>query len=312
MTGTQSQGFAESAVTGRTKMVSVVLCTYNRAAKLIETLPLFANVEAPPSAQWELVVVDNNSTDSTKQVIESVTASTGLPIRYVFAGKQGLGAARNVGLRAARGDIIAFTDDDCIVDTFWLAEIAREFAMDPLLGGLGGRVELFNQNDRPVTIRTSRERHVLSEPGHAFTSIVGCNMVFRRELFDAIGDFDPGLGAGTPLPSEDLDFIYRALRGGQKLVYCPNVLVYHDHGRNTDALVRALETGYIVGRGGVYAKHIWQGDKVMRKMAYWEVRPLLTRLMWSAIRLRSAWTDAHRLASLARGAMRGLKLARKP
>lgn len=252
--------------------LSVVICTYNRAAKLASALEHLQSLAPPVDATWEIVVVDNRSTDDTRAVITAVANRTGLPIQYVYEGQPGSGAAHNAGISNSIGEIIAFIDDDVYPAVDWLNTIVGEFRRDVELAGLGGRVELHNPLDYPVTIRTRRDRHQLTGTWDLLNGIPGCNMAFRRSALVAIGGFDPDFGAGATLPSaEDTELLFRALKQGLKLVYCPEVLASHDHGRRTQAQVDALFRSYVVGRGAMYAKHILKLDKSMLRMAYWEM-----------------------------------------
>ena len=125
-------------------MISVIICTYNRSESLKRTLKSLEEMVVPDSVSWEIVIVDNNSSDDTKGVVEEFTKTSDLNVRYVLERRKGLGCARNTSLKIVSGDIIAFTDDDCIADRHWLASILREFQLDPSLSGVGGRVELYN------------------------------------------------------------------------------------------------------------------------------------------------------------------------
>ncbi len=95
-------------------------------------------------------------------------------------------------------------------------------------------------------------------------------------MLDAVGEFDPFLGPGSRIGAvmEDLDLLYRVFREKFKIIYSPDVLVYHNHGRTTDAQIRALNHRYVVGRGAFYCKHILGGDWSVLKMAYWEFSSL--------------------------------------
>jgi glycosyltransferase involved in cell wall biosynthesis len=253
--------------------LSIVICTYNRATKLAAALEHLQSLTAPGDTSWEIVVVDNRSTDNTPAVIAAVAARTGLPIRYVYEGHPGSGAAHNAGISESTGEIIAFIDDDVFPAVDWLNTIVSEFRRDAELAGLGGRVALHNLLDYPVTIRTRTDRYQLSGTWDLMNGIPGCNMAFRRKALFAIGGFDPDFGAGATLPSaEDMELIFRALKHGLKLVYCPNVVASHDHGRRTQAQLDGLFKSYVVGRGAMYAKHILKLDKSMLRMAYWEMR----------------------------------------
>jgi GT2 family glycosyltransferase len=101
-------------------------------------------------------------------------------------------------------------------------------------------------------------------------------MSIRRTVLDAVGEFDPFLGPGSRIGAvmEDLDLLYRVFREKFKIVYSPDVLVYHNHGRTTDTQIQALNHRYVVGRGAFYCKHILGGDRNVLKMAYWEFSSL--------------------------------------
>jgi len=148
-----------------------------------------------------------------------------MPTRYLFEKRPGLSRARNAGVRAARGDVVAFTDDDCLVDSQWVARIDAEFRADVELGIVGGRVELHDPGDAPVSVRVHRERVLVKSFPDIAAFMIGCNMSCRRCLLDEVGDFDTRLGAGTSTPSaEDWDFLYRSHKAGAKIVFSPDVL----------------------------------------------------------------------------------------
>lgn len=238
--------------------MSVIVCTRNRSAALMLLLEHLQRLEVPPGVRWELVVVDNGSSDDTPALLASL--ETSLPMRIVREAMPGLSRARNAGLAVARGQVLLFTDDDCVPDPKWLAAVYDEFRRAPTLGVLGGRVELYDARDRPTTTRTSRERRRIAA-SFDLDGIVGCNMSFRRSAFDAIGPFDVALGGGTGAGAgEDVDFVYRGLRADIQMEYTPDALVYHNHGRRTDAQVRDLTRAYTVARGALFCKYLLAGD----------------------------------------------------
>jgi glycosyltransferase involved in cell wall biosynthesis len=264
-------------------MLSVIICTYNNAGKLRQALKSLAGMSTPAGLQWELIVVDNNSSDGTKEVVQNSKKSFGLDAKYVFEAKQGLSNARNRGMLAATGEYVAFTDDDCIVDHYWVHSILDEFSHDPELAVLGGRVELYDKRDRAVTVRTRRDRALLTSANQLYTLRPGCNMVFTRSVFNVVGEFDPELGAGTK--------------------YSPTVLVYHNHGRRTDAQVAALNRGYVIGRGAFYCKHILKRDRVIFKLACQEMFNTKRRLIKNYIDGKSIKQEIKLIIYLLMGAL---------
>ena len=254
-------------------MISVIICTHNRARKLEQCLRRFGQVRIDRGLTWEMIVVDNHSKDDTRKVVDRVKKSSALPIQYVFEGRKGLSNARNRGISQAQQQLIAFIDDDCLVDQDWIASILTEFVQDPSLSILGGRVDLANPNDWPVSIRRFSDKVEVSSIEQLFTLMIGCNMAFTRRVFDRIGLFDPSLGKGTRVGSaEDIDLLYLALKSRLKIAFSPNVLVYHAHDRSSPAVIQSVEAEYVRGRGAFYCKHILRGDKQILKLAYWEVR----------------------------------------
>jgi glycosyltransferase involved in cell wall biosynthesis len=261
-------------------MVSVIVCTHNRAHRLEQTLNSLQQMMVLVDLAWELIIVDNNSSDNTKEVIDSFINKSSLHVKYVVERDQGISHARNMGIQEASGHIIAFTDDDCIVDRYWITSISKEFHKDESIAGIGGRVLLYDKMDRPVSIRVHEERTILSSADRILKLMIGCNMAFARPVFDEIGIFDTDFGVGSRFASsEDLDFLYRVYKKGLKIVYSPDILVYHNHGRRNDEQIKSLMQGYAVGRGAFYCKYILRGDKDIIHFACKEMISLLKGMM---------------------------------
>ena len=263
--------------------ISIIICTCNRCESLLKTLQSIAGMYSPDSIRWEVIVVDNHSNDNTKKVVNEFSLTSKVDITYVVENKRGLSNARNRGVEESKGEIVAFTDDDCIVDVNWLNCLMNEFSSDSAVSGIGGRVELYDERDKPITIMTSKERDLFSSVEQLFSFMHGCNMAFSRKCLDKVGKFDCRLGAGTKISSaEDTDIIYRVHKNDCKLIYCPDVVVYHNHGRRLDSEVGKLMNGYASGRGAFYLKNILKGDVMITKIAYWEILALLRTIMDSS------------------------------
>ncbi|MFV0625034.1 glycosyltransferase family 2 protein [Sphingomonas sp. ac-8] len=231
--------------------ISLIVCTRNRAPQLAGCLAAVAGLRF--AGRWELVMVDNGSTDATRAVIETFAAGARFPVRYVHAATPGLGNARNAGLTAAQGALIAFTDDDCYVDPQLLARTVAAFAR-PDLGYVSGRILLHDPADYPATINESTEPRDFPAgrylpPG----AIRGANLAFRRVALDAIGGFDPRFGSGARFAAEDIDAACRCSLRGWAGAYDPSIVVSHHHGRKA-ADVGGLFRAYDYGRGAYHAK----------------------------------------------------------
>jgi glycosyltransferase involved in cell wall biosynthesis len=266
--------------------ISVVICTRNRCDKLVNVLRSLETLNASDGLQWEVLIVDNGSTDSTAEVCMPFVKGSSGNYRYLYEGKKGKSHALNNGISEARGDILAFTDDDCIVDRTWLAAIAREYSMDPELAVLGGRVELYNKHDKPKSIITFTEQINLSASLEMLLTptIIGANVSYRKDVISSIGEFDVRLGPGSGLGAscEDTDYLYRAYRKGFKIIYFPNVIVYHDHGRRSEAEIDALDYRYMVGRRAFYCKHALGDIEIARRM-FWDLKWQVRHLRWRTL-----------------------------
>ncbi len=259
--------------------LSVIVCTRNRAKPLGAMLERFAEQRFAGDYEFELIVVDNCSNAEFGDTL------AGFVLRHPFLANRlfilredraGLSRARNLGLSKASGDILVFTDDDVLVTENWLDEIHREF-MNPKLCMLGGRVLLARDTLQDVAIYTPEERLETKFPSGGSLGM-GANMAFRREVFDRVGWFDVRLGAGTFFAGgEDIELFYRALKAGYAFVYAPNVLVYHDHDRETPEQACRLIYGYGKANAAYIIKHVLRGDLYAMRMLYWLIRTLPRR-----------------------------------
>lgn len=284
-------------------MLSVIVCTWNRASQLAPCLRKFTELQSPQK-DWELLVVDNNSSDNTQEVVRKFAAHAPFQVKYVFESRQGLSHARNRGIAEACHSIVAFTDDDCLVDRLWANTILHEFSDDESLAVLGGRVERGGPDGLPIGTRTFSDRIQVLSFEQLFSRMIGCNMAFSKRVFDTVGSFDPLLGKGTSLGSaEDLDLLYRALKKGLKIVYSPDVVVIHAHGRSTLDAIQQVTDEYTKGRGGFYWKHIIRGDLRIAKRAGQEIFDL-SRASVTSRRVHGARPSAPRvLRNLAKGVL---------
>ncbi|MFI6038720.1 glycosyltransferase [Streptomyces sp. NPDC051315] len=238
---------------------TVVIATRERTDRLAHALDSMLAQDHP---DFEIVVVDNAPvTDATRDLIERKYAER---VRYVTEPVPGLAVAHNRGVEAARGEVIAFTDDDVVADPRWLTELTAPFAADPGLGCATGLI-------LPARLRTPAQVLLESHGGFAkgFTARTydphdppaddplfpftagrfgsGANMAFRTGVLRAVGGFDPATGAGTlARGGDDLYGFVRVLAQGHRLRYTPQALVWHHH-RETWRDLETQAYGYGAG-----------------------------------------------------------------
>jgi glycosyltransferase involved in cell wall biosynthesis len=238
-------------------LLSIIVCTRNRARTLERALESLIAQDRSPG-EWEIVVVDNGSTDDTAEVIRSF-AGRG-PVHYTFGDIPGLGGARNSGIAAARGRLLAFTDDDVIVHKDWAARIVTAFEQNPDVSAVHGYTYANADVPEMFSVRTRPHACYFEGKEAVFESSPGNNMAYRREVIDRIGGFDPSLGAGAKYPTaEDSDFWYRVLKAGLKAYYDPSIQVWH----GPDVSSRPFQSEVLRSDAGIaawYGKHAAMGD----------------------------------------------------
>lgn len=216
--------------------ITVVICTYNRSVSLARALTsIFASSGADFSS-WEILVVDNNSTDDTRDVVDGFEKHYPGRIRYRFEPLQGLANARNSGVDAVITPLLAFTDDDVLVEAGWLQQLVSAFD-DPHVVAVGGPVVPLWNSPKPHWLPQSRRYSLaplaLFDPqlngNQLCESPFGANMAFRRALFAKYGKFRSDLGrTGKDLLSnEDTEFCERLLDGGEIIAFAPSAIVQH-------------------------------------------------------------------------------------
>lgn len=248
--------------------ISLLIATRNRCAQLRRCLESISHLEC--KADWELLVVDNGSTDGTESVVREFIDLAICPTKLIKMAQPGKARSLNKLIPHAQGDILAITDDDCYPRQDFLQQILNVFE-DPEIGFMGGRVLLYDPGDARVTIREGTE--VLEIPPRSFVPaglIHGANMAFRRKVIEQIGGFDPLFGVGGCFGSaEDVEFQARASAGGWKGGYFPGPVVFHHHGRKPGAAIRALRRGYAHGGGAYFAKFILNRQTRLLYAKHW-------------------------------------------
>ena len=208
--------------------ISAVITTYNRSEMLAKALEALLSQKSG-GVRYEVVVVDNNSTDNTRATIEAFIARGHTNLRYVFEPKQGIAHGRNAGIDAARADIIAFTDDDVVVTDNWIAIIKRAFDGNPNVEYIGGKILplwtdppprwLTVDHWWPLALLDRGDNRFYVNASHPLC-LPTANASFRRELFSRIGLFSPEFSG-----REDHELFVRLWQAGGQGLYEPDLVV---------------------------------------------------------------------------------------
>jgi glycosyltransferase involved in cell wall biosynthesis len=275
------------AILARGPSVSVIVATRDRTHRLGRCLD---SILASAYPHFEVVVVDNDPPSAdTANLIDSAYACRG--VRYVCEPRRGLGAAHNRGVQVASGEILAFTDDDVVVDRYWLAAIAEGFAMTDNVGAVTGLIH-------PAELRTTAQ--LLLERYGAFakgfqprifdldahrpsdrrfplaTGLCGsgANMAFDARCLRRVRGFDPALGTGTAAKGgDDLAAFFNVMAAGHRLVYQPAALVRHWH-RDSDEAPAGQAYSYGVGLGAYLTDAVLRKPRIAVKVAAAAARPM--------------------------------------
>lgn len=281
--------------------LSIIIATRNRAHALgpcLESITASLANAAPLDA--EIVVVDNGSQDGTKQVITQFALTCPFPVRPLCEPKAGRSRAHNRALRMVQSELLAFTDDDCRVSPDYVNDLIRHHSADrePVLRG--GRVELGDPTDLPLTIKTTPDRirwnrRMNSARHQPITGeINGCNLTMPRCVVEKIGLFDERFGAGSIIPAaEDSDYLFRAYLADFTLEYVPDMAVAHYHGRKTLDVGRKLLQGYLAGNGALFAKYIWKHPTLCRPFL-WDCKNAIKEILAGGISTTSISYFSHR------------------
>jgi glycosyltransferase involved in cell wall biosynthesis len=278
---------------------SVIVITRNRSASIPEALEALSKLNYP---DFEVIVVDS-SDEAEKIKTAEVAARFGA--KYVFEPRRGQALARNTAIPIATGEILAFTDDDCIPSPDWLAKKAENFS-DPAVWACTGRVvqhtregagDLFEEvagQDLGTTKRVfTRDdlnfgvgvllanamkvfaKHMKSGAPVPWCLGHGSSMAFRREAFRQNGGFDERYGWGQPFGGcEDIEIFYRTLKSGHKLVYEPAAVIRHKHRFSAEEVFR---TRYIYSYAGAAFMRAQKQDSLMIFQFYGRLIQLLIK-----------------------------------
>jgi glucosyl-dolichyl phosphate glucuronosyltransferase len=240
--------------------ITVIVCTFNGCRTLGKTLGSVAASILPEGIEWEVLVMDNNSTDQTREVVEDFCRRFPGRIRYLFEPQPGKSFALNSGCREARGSVLAFLDDDVSVEPAWLQNLTRALNGDEWAGA-GGRIVLQWPPSLPtwLSIEGPYARHAFPgfDQGDRAKELVGppfgANMAFRKIMFEKQGGFRTDLGPSPnrdiPRLFDDTEFGLRVLAAGERLRYEPSAVVYHTVSEDRIQKKYFLDRSFDYGRG---------------------------------------------------------------
>jgi len=264
--------------------VSVLICTRDRGALLETCLDSVLSCSPAPA---EIVVVDQSRDQETRLAVGRRQAA-GAPVRHVPGVGAGLSRARNQGIAACAGSVIAFTDDDCLPDPGWMGALTEPIVSGRADAVVGRTLPERGTADRQETTSfyAPKGRPVFSRRTHPWRLGGGGNFAARRDVLRRAGGYDERFGPGARLESaEDMDLIHRLLRSGERMVYAPDATVVHRSWRSASENLR-LSRAYGIGTGGYFTKHALAGDwiSVWRFAARLGLRGTVPR--WSGFRGR--------------------------
>jgi GT2 family glycosyltransferase len=253
--------------------VTIIIATYDRSRALVYALDSVKRAaEFARPLMTELIVVANASPNDTPDVARAWAETAGFPVRVLEEPRQGACRARNLGITEARGRIMAITDDDCRLAEDYIVRLVAAHDSDPIPTLRGGRLELGDASDLPMTVKTELDLALFEPPVFPGGFLHGCNFTFTRPVVERVGFLDTRFGPGTAVgAAEDTDYLFRAWKLGVPVVYDPSIVIYHHHGRNQVNDVARLFRTYNRADGAFYAKHALASPGILKNF-YWDVR----------------------------------------
>jgi len=239
--------------------ISIIIATKNRPHFLKNCLSSILSNKLIPE---EIIIIEQGSGNQVENIIKNFKNNS-LDLIYIKDLGYGRSRALNFGIKNSQGDILGFTDDDCVVSKDWILNLKEEVKSSPDFSAITGRVLAepgFEAKEFLNLVKSTTRKETTSPKNPWRIGCSGCNMFIKREVFDSIGYFDERLGSGSEFKSAmDGDIIYRILKANGKVIYSPDILVYHNAWREKEdnALLRY---NYAIGLGAFAGKHLVLGD----------------------------------------------------
>jgi GT2 family glycosyltransferase len=251
-------------------LVTVIVPVWNGEQTIKPLLDSLQKLDYNPN-KVEVIVVDGNSTDKTQQIVKEY------PVRLVVEKRKGLNRARNKGIKCSNGEIVAFTDSDCVVSKNWVTKIVENFK-DPKVSCVGGSaialdtdfVSQYADNSIVRLMPIFKKREELEKVKPFFRHPAGCNMAFRRKVAEEVGYFDENIQYGF----DEVEFADRVCRAGYKMVLDPEVVVWHKH---RSSIAEFMKQNFQYGKGsGLVLKR----NKLKDSVSVWSFLGLVGFLTW--------------------------------
>ena len=238
--------------------ISIVIPTRNRKFKLKQCLNSLFSQEYNKNL-FEIIVVDDGSTDGTEDMLANLSKSN-FNLRFFVQQNKGPASARNFGVKQARGDIIGFTDNDCVLEKEWISKMVKGHMAQRDIAAIGGFTEVDNCNIKAMISQFLSDGAIQTAVNGNTKTIFfpTCNMTIKKEYFNS------GFNELFPLPAgEDLEFFWRLYKSGAQFSYRKDIRIFHDCHVNFSSF---LKQAYMYGRGNYLVKYMHQDHPLLHEI----------------------------------------------